>query len=194
MTLYTTFFKLSPNARFGAVALMVGGVLFGGFAWVDGAAPLRIFAMAALLFGQLCYAQEAGYEKPLTKFVLVWLFIAAVGLLMFEALAAPKAALLFAFAGFAAVLVWSIAMLHRPGQARAAGKIGAFAGVTSLAVLIGGHVFVGFGAALGLQALSSAATAQTADVVGIVRAVESMMGLWALAGAWMLFAGVLNAD
>lgn len=155
---------------------------------------MRLFALGVLVFGQLCYAQEAGWEKPLTKLVVVALTFASLGFILFELDGTPKAALLFAFAGFVTVLSWSLAMLHRPGKARATGKVGMIAGGASLAILIGGHVFVGFGAAIGLEALRSVATAQSADVAGLVQIVSVCLGVWAFVCASIVFKGLLDEN
>ncbi|WP_298859704.1 hypothetical protein [uncultured Sulfitobacter sp.] len=192
MQLYSTFLLLSPNARFGSVALLLGGIGMCLTPWIDGAGPMRLLALSMLVFGQLCYAQEAGWEKPLTKLVVVALIFASLGFILFELDGTPKAALLFAFAGFVTVLSWSLAMLHRPGKARATGKVGMVAGGASLAILIGGHVFVGFGAAIGLGALRSVATAQSAEVAGLVQIVSVCLGAWAFVCASIVFKGLLN--
>ena len=194
MQLHSIFLLLSPNARFGSVALLLGGMGMCVTPWILGAGPMRLFALGVLVFGQLCYAQEAGWEKPLTKLVVVALTFASLGFILFELDGTPKAALLFAFAGFVTVLSWSLAMLHRPGKARATGKVGMIAGGASLAILIGGHVFVGFGAAIGLEALRSVATAQSADVAGLVQIVSVCLGVWAFVCASIVFKGLLDEN
>lgn len=191
MQLCSSFLSLSPNARFGSVALLLGGIGMSITPWIAGAAPMRLLALGVMIFGQLCYAQEAGWEKPLTKLVVVALAFASLGFVLFELNGTPKAALLFAFAGFLTVLSWSLAMLHRPGKARTTGKVGMVAGGASLAILIGGHVFVGFGAAIGLEVLRSVATAQSADVTGVMQIVSVCLGGWAFAWAWIVAKGLL---
>lgn len=194
MQLHSTFLSLRPNARFGSVALFLGALGMCITPWIAGAGPMRLLALGVMIFGQLCYAQEAGWEKPLTKLVVVALAFTSLGFVSFELDGTPKASLLFAFAGFLTVLSWSLAMLHRPGKARATGKVGMVAGGVSLVILIGGHVFVGFGAAIGLGALRSVATAQSADVIGLVRIVSVCLGAWAFVCAWIVAKGVLAQD
>lgn len=194
MQLRTTFLLLSPNARFGCVALLLGGIGMCVTPWIAGAGPMRLLALGMLVFGQLCYAQEAGWEKPLSKLVVVALTFASLGFILFELDGAPKAAMLFAFAGFMTVLSWSLAMLHRPGKARATGKVGMIAGSASLAILIGGYVFVGFGAPIGLEALRSVATAQSADVALLVQIVAVCLGGSAFVCALVVINGLLVAE
>ena len=195
MQLRTTFLLLSPNERFGCVALLLGGIGRCVTPWIAGAGPMRLLALGMLVFGQLCYAQEAGWEKPLSKLVVVVaLAFASLGFILFELDGAPKAAMLFAFAGFMTVLSWSLAMLHRPGKARATGKVGMIAGSASLAILIGGHVFGGFGAAIGLEVLPSVATAQSADVALLVQIVAVCLVGWAFVCALVVINGFLVAE
>lgn len=82
-------------------------------------------------------------------------------------------------------------MLHRPGKARTTGKLGMAAGGASLAILIGGHVFVGFGAAMGLEVLRSVATAQSSDVTAVMQIVSVCLGGWAFVCAWIVVKRIL---
>lgn len=191
MQLNSKLLTLNSNARFGSVALLLGGAGMSIAPWIEGAGPMRLLALGIMIFGQLCYAQEAGMEKPLTKLVLVTLAFASFGFILFELEGSSKAALLFAFAGFLTVVFWSVAMLHRPGKAQVTGKVGMLAGSASLAVLVGGHVFVGFGAAIGLGALRSVGTAQASELIGLIGIVAIFLGIWSMVCAGIIVCGLL---
>ena len=185
---------MSANARFGLIALLLGALGLSTTIWINGAVPLHLLSLGALVFGQWAYGQEAGFEKPLTKLVLVALGFAVIGFVMLELDDNVKAGLLFVFASFLAILFWALAMLHRPGPARATGKVGAVAGGLSLLILIGGHVFIGLGAVLGLSVLRSAATANVNDVSRVVQIACLCLAVWCVVQAWVLFKGILAVD
>lgn len=181
------FRSLSPNARFGVAGLVLSAIGLSASIWSPGAVPMHLLFFGILVFGQWAYGQEAGLEKPLTKLMLVALSFAALGFVLFKIEASAGGGLLFAFAGAFTILIWAIAMLHRPGPARQAGKVGMVAGGVSLAILIGGHVFVGLGAALGLGALRNAGTATAQEVTQLVQIICLCLSGWGLVCAWLMF-------
>ena len=189
-----TIRQMNANARFGFVALLLGALGLGTTIWIDGAAPMQLLSCGVLLFAQLAYGQEAGFEKPLTKLVLTALGFAVIGFIVLKLDGTAKAGLLFVFASFLAILFWALAMLHRPGPARTTGKLGVMAGGASLAILIGGHVFVGLGAALGLGALRSAATADASEVLRLVQIACLCLALWSAVQARILYQGLLSSE
>jgi hypothetical protein len=194
MQILRTFKQMNANARFGVIALLLGALGISTTIWIDGAVPMQLLSCGALLFGQLAYGQDAGFEKPLTKLVLVALGFAVIGFVMLILDDNAKAGLLFVFATFLSILFWAVAMLHRPGPARATGKVGAVAGGVSLALLIGGHVFVGLGAAMGLGVLRSVASAEVTDVLRLVQITCVGLAIWSVVQAWILFTGLLASD
>ena len=189
-----TIRQMNANARFGFVALLLGALGLGTTIWIDGAAPMQLLSCGVLLFAQLAYGQEAGFEKPLTKLVLTALGFAVIGFIVLKLDGTAKAGLLFVFASFLAILFWALAMLHRPGPARTTGKLGVMAGGASLAILIGGHVFVGLGAALGLGALRSATTADASEVQRLVQIACLCLALWSAVQARILYQGLLSSE
>ncbi len=54
MQLRPSFLSLSPNARFGSVALLLGGIGMFITPWIAGAGPMRLLAQGVMIFGQLC--------------------------------------------------------------------------------------------------------------------------------------------
>jgi hypothetical protein len=194
MHIFQTVKDMNANARFGVIALVLAALGLCTTIWISGAVPMHLLSMGVLLFGQLAYGQEAGLEKPLTKLVLVALFFSAIGFVMLALDGNPKAGVLFVFASFLSILMWALAMLHRPGPARATGKVGVLAGGLSLAILIGGHVFVGLGAALGMGALRSMGSASGEDVLRMVQITCIGLAIWSLVQAWMLFKGIVTAN
>ena len=189
-----TIRQMNANARFSFIALLLGALGLGATIWIDGAAPMQLLSCGVLLFAQLAYGQEAGFEKPLTKLVLTALGFAVIGFIVLKLDGTAKAGLLFVFASFLAIVLWALAMLHRPGPARTTGKLGVMAGGASLAILIGGHVFVGLGAALGLGALRSAATADASEVQHLVQIACLGLALWSVVQARILYQGLLSSE
>ena len=57
------FKDLSANARFGVVALILGALGLSLTIWISGAAPMHLLWCGVLLFGQIAYGQEAGFES-----------------------------------------------------------------------------------------------------------------------------------
>ena len=53
---------------------------------------------------------------------------------------------------------------------------------------------MGFGAAIGLEALRSVATAQSADVAGLVQIVSVCLGVWAFVCASIVFKGLQDEN
>ena len=123
-----TFIALNANARFGVVALVLGAFGLSATIWIEGAVPMHLLWTAVLVFGQLAYGQEAGFEKPLTKLVLIALLFAVLGFVLFTLEGSAQGGLLFAFGGLLSIFFWAVAMLHCPGPARQMGKAGAVMG------------------------------------------------------------------
>src|SRR2546430_1966242 len=64
--------------------------------------------------------------------------------------------LLYATFLLAAMLLWSVAFLHRERTLKVVGAVGALASFASIAAVIVGHIALGTGAAFGIGALLSA--------------------------------------
>lgn len=173
MQILLIFKQMNANARFGVIALLLGALGISTTIWIDGAVPMQLLSSGTLLFGQLAYGQDAGFEKPLTKLVLVALGLAVIGFVMLMLDDNAKAGLLFVFATFLSILFWAVAMLHRPGPARATGKVGA---------------------AMGLGVLRSVASAEVTDVLRLVQITCVGLAIWSVVQAWILFTGLLALD
>ncbi len=65
--------------------------------------------------------------------------------------------LLYAFSLPIAILIWSVAYLHRQRDLKVAGALGVLASFTPIVALIVGHIALGAGAFIGLDALLTAA-------------------------------------
>lgn len=188
----SSFLDMNANARFGCVALVLAAIGLPLSILVAGAVPMHLLFAGILMFGQWAYGQEAGLEKPLTKLVLVTFGFTIIGFVLLKLDSNAKAGLLFVFGGFLSILMWAIAMLHRPGVGRATGKVGVLAGAASFAVLIGGHVFVGVGAVLGAGALRNSGAATADDVERMVQITCAVLAIWSLAQASLIFFGVVR--
>lgn len=153
-----TSFSLSASVRFGAVSLAIYSLLTVPIALFElRLIPIQTLIFAMYVFGCWIFAIEMGMEKPLVRAGMVALSFAAFGktmILMWPAGQVPNSfGLLFAFMSMSAILLWSVAFLHRPGQMKLFGGIGLAASLLPISLLIIGHLVVGFGAFWGISEL-----------------------------------------
>jgi hypothetical protein len=188
---------LPLNARVGAVALAAGGfltLLLSHFA--ASLAPLRLVCVALSAFAAWCFCDEMGMRKPLNRAGFVSFVIALFAKVQVICGVSPVYAgryeLLFAAFILLALLLWSVAFLHRQRPLKIVGAVGVAATVAPIIVLILGHLVVGFGAVLGVQALLTAGHGAAPAELTFVRLVERLFGLWGYAAAWMLWRGEMQ--
>jgi hypothetical protein len=73
------------------------------------------------------------------------------------------------------------------------GAVGLVATVLPIAALIAGHLVVGAGAFLGVNALRSAGAGAAPPDLSFVTLVERLFGLWGYVAAWLLWRGHIAA-
>ncbi len=100
------------------------------------------------------------------------------------------------YAGFLLVslLVWSVAFLHRHRSLRVLGAVGVVAALGPIAALVIGHVAVGAGAVLGINAILAASEGSPPTDLGFVTLVERMFGIWGYITALLLWRGHIRAS
>lgn len=183
----------SLNARVGAVALAASGFLTLLLSHVSATvAPMRLLAVAGFAFAAWCFCDEMGLRKPLNRagFVLFGIAMAAKvqRILGVGADVAGRYDILFAAFLMLALLMWSVAFLHRQRSVKVVGALGVVASLTPIVALIVGHVAVGAGAFLGVKGLLEASGSGGGDHT-FVTLVERILGLWGYLAAWLLWRG-----
>ena len=183
----------SLNAKVGAVALVAGAfltLLMSHFA--EPLAPLRLLVLGLMAFAAWSLCDEMGMRKPLNRAGFVFFAIAvAVKVQIVLGVAADIAGryqLLYAAFLLAALLLWSVAFLHRQRTLKVIGAFGVLASLGPIVVLVVGHV-VGAGALLGVGAMLSAAEGSAPADLGFVTLIERIFGLWGYCAGWLLWRG-----
>ena len=140
-----------------------------------------------------------GMRKPLNRAAFVFFAIAVVAkaqiALGLGSEVAGRYYLLYAAFLLLAVLLWSIAFLHRQRALKVVGAVGVLATVFPIGAILVGHlvVGVGVGAALGVSAILAATSGTTPSNLGFVTLVERIFGLWAYVAAWLIWRGHIAA-
>jgi hypothetical protein len=183
----------------GAVALALGAFATLLLSHVSASVtPLRLLALAASAFASWCFCDEMGMRKPLNRAGFVFFVIAVAAkvqlLLGVAAGYAGRYYLLYAAFLLLALLLWSVAFLHRGRALKVVGAVGVLASLTPIIALIVGHLVLGAGAFLGIRAMLSAAEggANLADH-SFATLVERLFGLWGYVAAWLLWRGHLQS-
>ena len=183
----------SLNAKVGAVALAAGAfltLLMSHFS--EPLAPLRLLVLALTAFAAWSLCDEMGMRKPLNRAGFVFFAIAvAVKVQIVLGVAANVAGryqLLYAAFLLAALLLWSVAFLHRQKTLKVVGAVGVLASLTPIVALVIGHI-AGLGALFGVGAMLSAADGSVASDFGFVTLIERIFGLWGYCAAWFLWRG-----
>jgi hypothetical protein len=161
-------------------------------------APLRLLTLAIAAFAAWAFCEEMGLSKPLNRAGFVFFAIAVTAKLQISAgLAAQfvgRYYLLYAAFLLLAVLLWSVAFLHRQRTLKLVGALGVAASLLPILALVAGHLVVGVGAALGLSAMLSATDGAAPSDLGFVTLVERIFGLWGYVVAWLLWRGHIKAS
>ncbi len=188
----------SPNAKVGAVALAASGFLTLLLSHFTAAlAPARLVVLALSAFAAWSFCDEMGLKKPLNRagFVVFALALVAKAEVILGVGASVAGRYYLSFAGFLllALLLWSVAFLHRQRTVKVAGAVGLVASVAPIVALLVGHLAVGAGTFVGVQALLAAG--QGADLTdrSFVTLVERLFGLWGYVAAWLLWKGQIVA-
>ncbi len=160
-------------------------------------APLRLITLAVAAFAAWAFCEEMGLRRPLNRAGFVFFAIAAATKVQITLGLASQLIgryyLLYAAFLLVAVLLWSVAFLHRQRALKMVGALGVAASLAPILALVVGHLVVGFGAALGVGAMLSAAEGAAPANLSFVTLVERLFGLWGYLAAWMLWRGHIKA-
>ena len=189
--------RRTVNARVGAEALTVSAFMTLLLSHVSASlAPLRLLSLASSAFAAWCFCDEMGMRKPLNRAGFVVFVIAiAVRIQLILGVGEREAGRYYVlFAAFLplAVLLWSVAFLHRRRSVRIVGAVGVVATVLPIGALIAGHLAVGAGAFLGAKGVLSAGDGASPTDRSFVTLVERLFGLWAYVAAWLLWRGHIS--
>jgi hypothetical protein len=136
-----------------------------------------------------------GLRKPLNRagFVLFGIAMAAKvqRILGVGDQVAARYDLLFAAFLLLALLLWSVAFMHRQRSVKLVGAVGVVASLLPIVALVAGHLAVGAGAFLGVKGLLAAGNG--GDDRTFVTLVERILGLWGYVAAWLLWRGHIRA-
>jgi len=189
----------SLNARVGAVALALAAfvtLVLSHFS--QPLAPLRLLTLALAAFAAWAFCDEMGMRKPLNRAGFVFFAIAAATkvqiALGLDVGVAGRYQLLYAAFLLLAVLLWSVAFIHRQRALKVVGAVGVVAALAPIVALVLGHIVVGLGAVLGVGALLSAAEGNATADLGFVTLVERIFGLWGYVAAWLLWRGHIRSS
>jgi len=93
---------------------------------------------------------------------------------------------------FIGIFIWGVALVHRPGKAKQIGVAGLMFGLGPLALLILGHIVLGFGGAIGVQAIWSAQASGQLGDSAFINIGHMCLGLWTLACSAILSSRLLR--
>lgn len=180
----------SLNARVSAIGLIAGSAATVALGFAPELVPLRFVALGIFVFGAWGFADEMRMHKPLNRAGLVAIAFATVAktlLLLDSSAFAASSSLLYAFALLLALLLWSIAFMHRDGPLKIAGAIGASVTFIPILALIAGHIFVGVGAYWGIGALYDGLNGVMVADPQIVTIIEVVCAAWSLVAGALLW-------
>ena len=187
----------SLNAKVAAVTLAVAAfmtLLLSHFSVA--LAPIRLLTFATAAFGVWAFCDEMGIAKPLNRAGFVFFAIAALAKIqLFLGITNQfigRYYLLYSAFLLLAVLFWSVALLHRQRSLKTVGAIGVAASLLPTAAIVVGHLVLGIGAAIGLEAILSATEVNDTTDLSFVILVERIFGLWAYVVAWFLWKGYIK--
>ncbi len=184
----------SFNGKIAAIAMGLSAPILAFLTWgAPSMGPLILFVLGILSFGIWAFGDEMGTEKPLVRAGLVAFSMAVMGRVVAVLVGGftplPSALILYAIAASIAILLWSIAFLHRRDIPKTAGLAGAFAGLTPVVVFISGHVFVGVAVLAGSTSLLSIGAYPEEFGLREMAVVDTLLAAWGMAAAWLLLTG-----
>jgi len=146
--------------------------------------------------GAWAFSDEMGLRKPLNRAGLI-VFIVSVMALSVTILEPTnsnigKYYLLYSFTLLFAVLIWSLAFMHRKRKIKTIGQIGVLAAAVPIVALIAGHLSVAIGAFIGVDSLLNMSAGHDILRSVPVKAIEATFILWSCATAYMLWSGRLS--
>jgi len=187
----------SLNARVAAACFVFGSISLHLVNQIDATLqPVRLLILGVLLLGGWAFADEMGLKKPLNRagFVCFAFAMAALAVLILETglSDSQKYYRLYAFTLLFALLIWSIAYMHRQRDLKIVGVLGATFTLLPIVLLIIGHISIGAAAYLGVNALFIDTEASLLFTSKPIRAIEALFIIWSLATAVLLWKGRMN--
>jgi hypothetical protein len=186
------------NARAGGLALLAGALLqllaslLGALA-----APWAYATWLFFVFGALCLCQELGASRPLNRAGLVLLGSALCARTVMTVIPEPivkvRAELSFALALMAAILFWSVALMHRSSRPRIVGLFGTLLSGSTLLLLLAAHIFLGGVAFLGFAEIFRALADPNMDIYRPMIVLTAIGCLWSCAIALLLWTRNVSA-
>ena len=189
----------SLNARVSAVALVAGSIAILVLAMQEHSlTPLRLMTLAINTFGVWAFCDEMGMRKPLNRagfvaFVMA-MFARSATLMEPPSASTGRYFMLYAFALMVAVLIWSVAFLHKQRELKFAGTVGALVSIAPILALVFGHLALGAGAFFGIGALLAAVEGAAMNDYSVINAIDTIFALWALVTAWFLWRGSIKSN
>lgn len=188
----------STNGRIGALAMAVSApanLVLHMHGQTLG--PLSYVAWLVLSFGILCFCEEMGAGKPLNRAGLV-LFAASfwantMATFTVDPAMLARANLLYAFSALGAVVLWSIALMHRKEAVRAMGTVGAAVGGGALLLLIMAHLLLGASTIVGFSQLFAALDQSRQGPPYALTVIDAVICVWSLSTALLLWTGRVRA-
>lgn len=189
----------SLNAKVGAIGLCIAAFMTLLLSHTSlSLAPVRLLTLSITAFAAWAFCEEMGLSKPLNRAGFVFFAIAvAAKVQIATGLASQfvgRYCLLYAVFLLLAVLLWSVAFLHRQRTLKMVGAFGVAASLAPIIALVAGHLVVGLGAVLGVTSILSATEGATPENLGFVTLVERIFGLWGYVAAWLLWRGHIKAS
>lgn len=185
------------NAKVAAVCILLGAVLLHFFNQTNTElVPLRIVTILILVMGAWAFCDEMGLRKPLNRAGLIVFMVSVIALAV--TILEPSSNnigtyyLLYSFTLLFAILIWSMAFMHRKRKIKTIGKIGVLAAAVPIVALIVGHLSVAVGAFIGVDSLLSMSGGHEILRSVSVKAIEATFILWSFATAFMLWSGKLS--
>lgn len=185
------------NARVAAVCILLGAVLLHVFNQIyTELVPIRIVTILILVMGAWTFCDEMGLRKPLNRAGLIVFIVSvlALGVTILEPLNKNigQYYLLYSFTLLFAILIWSMAFMHRTRKIKTIGKMGALAAAVPIVALIVGHLSVAIGAFIGVDSLLNMSGGHETLSSVPVKAIEATFIVWSCATAFMLWSGKLS--
>lgn len=182
----------SPNARVSAVAIIVGASIQLTASMLGQlAAPWAFLGWLIFVFGSIGLCQELGASRPLNRAGL--LFMGAAFCARTVMVVSPgtgteiRTQLMSAFASLAAILFWSLALMHRSDRPRMVGAFGVILSGSALLLLLTAHVVVGAITMLGFSDIFSALHDPGKSTRRAMETVAVILGMWSLVIAFLLW-------
>lgn len=189
--------KPTLNAKVAAVGLVSGALLLHIVNQFDyKLIPVRLFIVAILVFAAWAFSDEMGMRRPLNRagFVVFMFSMLALGasVVDIDSEILGQLYLIYSLSLMFAVLIWSIAFLHRQRELKVVGTIGAAATAIPILLIVAGHISVGAGAYFGFSGLITLSNASAVLGSTPINIVEAIFLSWTAIAAIMLWKGSVD--